>query len=79
MSNVRRAPDGDQTTHSSDDQDPFLSALEAAEIDDEPCTPDQQEAAEEGWEEYQRREGIPLGEVRRRLPGEADVEPVGAD
>jgi hypothetical protein len=50
--------------------DPFLAALDAAPTDDEPLTPEDEAAAETGWQEYLRGESSPLDEVRQRLLGE---------
>ena len=47
--------------------DPFLAALDAAPIDDEPFTAEDRAAADAGWSEYRRGEASPLADVRRRL------------
>lgn len=55
-------------------KDPFLEALDAAPLDDEPFTPEDRAAAEAGWMEYLHGESSPLDEVRRRLLGETETE-----
>lgn len=47
--------------------DPFLAALDAVPSDDEPLTPEDEAAAEAGWQEYLRGESSSLEEVRQRL------------
>jgi hypothetical protein len=47
--------------------DPFLAALAAAELDDEPYTDEQRAAALAGWEACQRGETVPWEEVRSSL------------
>lgn len=55
-------------------EDPFLAALDAAPLDDEPFTPEDREAADAGWSEYLRGESSPLDAVRRRLLDEAESD-----
>lgn len=50
--------------------DPFLAALEAAPLDDEPVTPEDIEAIERGREEHRRGETIPWEVVKREILGE---------
>jgi hypothetical protein len=47
--------------------DPFLSALAAAEYDEEPYTEEQRAAAEQGREAFQRGEFASLEDVWREL------------
>ncbi len=46
----------------SDQQDPVLEAFEAAPLDDEPVTEDEEAGAREAWAEYERGESEPLDE-----------------
>ncbi len=62
---------GAGTNPTVDADDPFLAALEAAKIDEEPFTAEDRAAADAGWREYERGESSPLEEVRRRLLGDA--------
>lgn len=51
-------------------EDPFLAALEAAELDDEPFTDEERAAVEEGEAQFRRGESVPWEVVRRELLGE---------
>jgi len=55
-------------------EDPFLEALDAAPLDDEPFTPEDRAAADAGWNDYRRGESSPPAEVRQRLLGETGTE-----
>jgi len=55
--------------HSSED-DPILSALNAAPPDDEPVTEEDLAALEEAWEDVRQGRVISHKEVRRRALGE---------
>lgn len=52
--------------------DPVLRAFLEAPIDDEPLTPEEEEAIREGQEEIARGEGIPWEVVRDRLLADTD-------
>ncbi len=54
----------------STSEDPFLAALEAAELDDEPLTDEDIAAMEEGEAAFRRGEYVTLEELRNRLLGE---------
>jgi hypothetical protein len=43
-------------------QDPVLEAFEAAPLDDEPVTEEEEALAREAWAEYERGESAPLDE-----------------
>jgi hypothetical protein len=62
-----------ELAESADVPDPFLEALEAAEVDDEPYTDEERAAAREGWEAYLRGESRPWEEVWRTLFDEDDA------
>lgn len=47
--------------------DPMMQALMEAPYDDEPTTPEEDEGAEEGWQEYLRGEAISAEEAKREL------------
>lgn len=51
------------------EEDPFLAALVAAEVDDEPYTEEDREAMRRGREEAARGEVEDLATVRARLLG----------
>lgn len=48
-------------------EDPFLCALAAAPLDDEPEAPEEAEAVREGEEAIARGDVIPWGEAKQRL------------
>lgn len=52
-------------------EDPFLLAMAIAPEDDEPFTPEEQEAVREAEEAISRGEVYTLDEVRRELLGES--------
>lgn len=52
--------------------DPFLAALAAAELDDEPYTDEQRAAALAGWEACRRGETVSWEDVRRALLDETE-------
>lgn len=45
-------------------QDPTVAALEAAPFDDEPYTPEDRVASDEGWAGYQQGDAIKVSELR---------------
>jgi hypothetical protein len=47
--------------------DPFLRFLGEAPEDDEPTTPEEDQAAEEAWQEYLREGGLRSDEAKRAL------------
>ncbi|MBA2595610.1 MAG: hypothetical protein H0V00_03185 [Chloroflexia bacterium] len=53
--------------------DPFLAALAAAELDDEPFTDEERASAQAGWAAYLRGESTPWEDVRHALLDEADA------
>ncbi len=55
--------------------DPFLAALAAAELDDEPYTDEQRAMADAGWQDFLAGRTIPWEEVRRRLFRDAESAP----
>ena len=54
-----------ETLHAK--SDPFRAALEAAPVDDEPVTEDEEAGAAEAREQYRRGETLSLEEVKRFL------------
>jgi hypothetical protein len=44
-------------------QDPLAAALEAAPLDDEPYTEEDETVSEEGWAAYQQGEAVKLSEL----------------
>lgn len=55
------------TRNEQPERDPVLQALLTAPIDDEPLTPEDEDALAEAYDELRRGEGVPEAEVRRRL------------
>ena len=53
--------------------EPFLEALDAAELDDEPFTDDDRAAVQAGSDAYARGESRPWTDVRRLLAVEDDI------
>lgn len=45
-------------------KDPLLEAAERAPVDDEPSTPEEDQAAADAWAEYERGEAMPLHKIR---------------
>jgi hypothetical protein len=58
--------------------DPFLAALAAAELDDEPYTDEQRAAALAGWEACKRGESVPWEDVRRSLLDETEAPKISS-
>jgi hypothetical protein len=44
-------------------QDPLVAVLEAAPLDDEPYTEEDETASDEGWAAYQQGEAVKLSEL----------------
>jgi hypothetical protein len=51
-------------------EDPFLAALRNAPEDDEPTTPEEDQAVEEAWRDCQAGKARPWEKVRKELAGE---------
>ncbi len=47
--------------------DPVSAAFRDAPLDDEPLTPEEEQALEESRAEYRRGEGVPLDEIRHEF------------
>jgi hypothetical protein len=45
-------------------RDPLVARLEAAPVDDEPCTADDQAASDGGWSAHRRGESVELNDLR---------------
>jgi hypothetical protein len=52
-------------------RDPMIAALEAAPQDDEPLSPDERAAGDEGWAEHRRGETVALDDIRAELETDA--------
>lgn len=73
--------DAESGTHPTDQQDledlredPFLAALAAAELDDEPYTDEQQALSEAGWQEVLRGETVTIEELKKQLANDPEAK-----
>jgi hypothetical protein len=48
-------------------RDPLLDAALRAPVDDEPSSPEEDQSAREAWAEYERRDAVPLRELRNEF------------
>lgn len=58
-------------------EDPFLAALAAAPVSDEPYTDEERAASEAGWQDYLRGDSMPLEEYLRALADDRETDDGG--